>query len=232
MAGLISIDGERLRADRDDLMYSRASFLEQVRVKTGRNVSLSTLQRAEKGEITNVNLQAFCSVLGFPSAKYVDNGIDQGHWSSSHNVSGRWSVYFLENEADLEPYLSVESLFITQTGSTIRGIYEIKSSEHPEGWLRDSKYVLEGNLSDDLIFGRYYVEGRPFSTGVGVIQLLIRSTGNVAEGYTSYLSDNGDVILTKNVWIRNGIKDFVMIEKRVKELFRRSSIMKAPFLFT
>jgi len=225
------IDGLRLREDREALNYSRDSFLEMVLTKTGSKVSLSTLIRAEQGKCSKPNLRLMCKVIGFVIETYLNPQSLKEKETHAFELSGKWRSYFIEDDMGSAPYLTIEDLYLNQNNQSVEGIYEVFESYHPDGWVRKSSYKMEGFTSANIIIGKYYVDGRREPAGLGVFQLIISPLGDFAEGFCSSYSDDSDLTLSRNVWLRTDSLDFSAKDKKIRKKMELESIIRAPVIF-
>lgn len=214
----MKIDGHLLRRDREDLRHSRSSFLCDVYEKTGIQLSLSTLRRAESGEASRLTMKALASGTGFPAARYDIIPISKSASDVEYDLNGEWRAHYFEDDLKTGPYGAVDRLFIKQSKNEIRGIYEKLSSENPEGYLGEDSFIMEGVIMKDIVMGRYYVDGRNLPRGAGVFQLMLLRNGSWAEGACTFLGDDGTISVCVHIWTKYDSPEFDLMQHQVKIL--------------
>jgi transcriptional regulator with XRE-family HTH domain len=228
----MNVDGARLREGRESLNYSREAFLEAIKEKTGLSVSMSTLRRAEDGECKKMaTLRAICFVLGASAESYLEKNGEVARNSTMFDLNGRWKSYFLEYEGESEPYLTIENLTVHQKDTEISGTYEVAQSKHPDGWKRSTVYKMQASINMDSIVGKYYADGRKEPAGLGIFHLILSPLGDIAEGFCSIYSDEGNVMVSRNVWLRTESVDFRRQDEIISKRVEEGGILKAPYVW-
>lgn len=219
------VDGGLLRQDREDRQLSREAFLELVFERTGLRLSVSTLRRAESGTATRQAMRAFAQATGFPVARYESRSLPIQSWKTNFDLNGEWLVYYLEDDIGTSAYICTERLFVKHDGSGIRGIYEPLHSDHPGGYQGTDSFVMEGFIFENMIMGRYYVDGRAHPRGAGVYQLMLLRNGAWAEGACTFYGDDGTIMVSVNFWIKRDSPEFAIMKKQVDGLLSDSKIL-------
>jgi hypothetical protein len=113
-------------------------------------------------------------------------------------IAGDWIIFYVEDDTLTDPYLVEEHVKIIQYGDGIEGEYTTETVQRP------SNFKLKGKVSERMIYGRYFVPGRPGLRGLGFFQLLAnRGDDDWFEGYcTWYDADSSNIESSKNIWIR------------------------------
>lgn len=195
----------------------------------GYTLSESSLRRAEEGRASEVTLKWIAQTLGFPSARYLLTNANEDPWRPTFDLSGRWRVFYLEDDVGTEPYTAVERLFLTQIGSRLDGLYEPYGSDHPDGYVGSDAFVLEGTVAENVVIGRYHRGGATHPRGAGVCQLLVLRDGAWAEGLCTYFADDGHVMASLNIWVKEGNPEFEIMLKQVQRVLQaHGALMRFP----
>lgn len=216
---MVQIDGERFHDDRK-ARWTRDSFLLALEEKTGQTISLSTLRRAEEGSASKRTFSLLCQTIGYPPLRYEVTQEPNHPAESMFDLNGEWLVFYVEDDHGVAPYVNTERLFLKQSGTNLSGIYEPESSQHPDGHLGTAAFTLTGQVIDNVVFGRYYVENRKHPCGTGVFQLAISRQGGWAEGACTFYGDTDLIAVSINIWIKKDHSGFSLMKKQVSKLLK------------
>ena len=242
MAKVERINGELIRRDREDQGYTRLALLVRIEELEGPTLGESTLRRAEAGKASRWTLRWISQGLGYPPQRYRDETsvapqdaktavIDSDQriggrpWNATYDLSGNWEVYYLEDDVGAAPYVCVERLSVAQMGSTVSGLYLPVATKHPHGYVGTDAFRMEGITGENVVFGRYYRENITHLQGAGVFQLIVGRGGAWAEGACTFFGDDGRLMVSLNLWIREGSPQFGLMRKQAEALFAKHRLM-------
>lgn len=237
MARTIQIVGSLLGADRDEAGLTCEALLARVEGLNGPTIALSTLRRAEKGKVSARNLRWFAEALGFPPERYRASDplapkqptdlpqFGRLGWTPTFDLSGNWRVYYIEDDVEAAPYVCVERLTITQEGGRVSGIYRPERTDHPDGYVGVDAFRMDGLTGGKIVLGHYYRENVADTQGAGVFNLQIGRGGVWAEGACSFHGDDGKLMVSMNLWIREDSSQFRIMEKQAKALFQKHMLL-------
>lgn len=221
MAGQVRVKGELIRADREAICGPRIAFIARVE-ELGRRLSLSSLVRAEGGLATRKSLDTIAAALGNPASKYLEAAPTEQN-EQVLELSGEWAALYLESDSGSPVYLVQERLLVEQSGAALRGVYHQERTEHPHRWLSRTSFTMEALVQDDVVTGRYFVDGRRSPMGRGVFQLKVVRESNWAEGFCIFFTDDDVVAVSHNIWLRKSSPAYRLHLQQAEGLIKRQS---------
>lgn len=229
----LKIDGRLLRQDREEREFSRLALIVRIREVTSRNVSESTIRRAEESDrVGEQKLKWISRALGFPPTRYTTQNGPLPH-PIGLNLSGWWSVFYREDDVHTDSYVARERLHITQKGQAFSGVYEPSRSDHPLGHAGPDAFTMIGLVGSDAIYGSY-ARGSPSPQGSGVFHLKFLRGGGWGEGLCSFVGDDAQIMVSLNIWVREDHPEFDLMKAQAEFLMLGSHIFPSlpvtPFL--
>ncbi len=221
----MKIDGSKLEFDRKRFNFSREALVSKASEMDISSFSISTLRRAEEGEVSQAMLSSICAALGVSPSRYIKTEFDQRRLSN-FDLTGEWVALYAEQDIDTDVYVAEEKLIIEQTGDEVMGVYEPVSTEHPESYVGGSPFLMRGTTVGDVIRGDYYVDGREYPRGSGVYQHKILRDGNWTEGYCTFSTDDALIALSLNIWIRKSAPEFKYMLESARKLIRNEPLFR------
>jgi transcriptional regulator with XRE-family HTH domain len=213
-----------LREDRESRRISREAL---VRMGGG-TFSLSSLERLERGKGTIAILRQVAHALGKSVESYRSRPLQDAY---GLDLSGVWTVFFLEQDAGTDPYLHTERLTILQDRATVTGQYEGIKTEHPDGGYKGDEvtYDMTGHIKRDVVFGTYSVRGRALPRGSGSFQLKFTREG-WGEGFCTFASDDGQIGCSPNIWVKSDAPELRYMVKQARDaILNFGTFGVAPF---
>ena len=191
----------------------------------GATISVSTLRRAEDGFASRRNLKWIARAIGFPEDRYLETDAADFNSNPTFNLSGKWRVYYLEDDVGSDAYVAVENLFVTQTDTRVTGIYEPVRTDHPRGYRGTDAFQMEGYVAEHVVMGRYYRERARHPRGAGVFQLLLLRNGAWAEGMCTFFGDDRDIMASYNLWIKEDSEEFSLMVQQAEQLMKMNKLL-------
>lgn len=212
----IRIDNQLLISDRKALGLSQDSLVIISQEAKGPSFSLGSLQRAEKeGRATRPMIQLIAKSIGKSAERYILQEYSQ----PALNLSGDWIAAYIEDDINTSPYFVFDKIEITQLTGPIIGVYVPWKSEHPEGYVRKTKFLFECRTGGKMIYGTYREEHGRNNLGAGCFQLIETRNSEWLDGYCTFYDDIGKITISPHAWIKRSARTYQMHQKQLRDEF-------------
>jgi len=194
----VRVNGAELWSDRVSLAKTEEAFIALV---GDDSLSLSTLQRAERGEKVQLGkLRLMADVLGRPVDSYIHAGTALKPRTSC-NLAGEWTGYYMEPDIDHAPTLVETTLEIKQRGSAL----SLRLREDGSDGEERIEAVIDAFVYDHLVHIFTCVENWKAPWGLASTMLTVELGEDVLRGWAHWLDkDTGRIEASPITYVRRG----------------------------
>lgn len=198
----VTVNGPRLWSDRVKAAPTEEGFLELMGDEA---VSLSTLQRAEKGRpIQYSKLKSIAKYIGGNVDLYVQER-DLIVPRTTCDINGVWRGFYIEPNVDLEPQLLSQNLTIVHRGGQVSIDFSEVGSDGEDRIER----VVTAYLIGDMLTVTSILQGWSQPSGFSTTKVKVQNGDEYLSGYTVwYDKDTEGIEQSKTAFAREGTLSF------------------------